>query len=154
MNDIKCNFSRNVQRIEDAYGLTHYKLLQYKDVLTAYEIDSASSHVWENLICNLFAVSLEWLRFYGPYPGDSPYDSERLLYLEEKIFQQNVENILPTDYLNTKQRVKNYPEEARANLLTLTIMVLSNVEPYKKDKREKEIRQILDTKKPLYRIFL
>ena len=153
MNDIKCNFGRNVQRIEDAYGLTYYKLLQYKDVLTAYGIDSVSSQVWENLICNLFAVSLEWLTFYGPYPGDSPYDSERLSYLEEKVFQQDVENILPTDYLNTKQRVKNFPEEARANLLTLTIMFLSNVEPYKKEKREKEIRQILDTKKPIYRIF-
>lgn len=153
MNDVKCNFGRNVQRIEEAYGLTHYKLLQYKDVLNAYGIDSVSTHAWENLICNLFAVSLEWLTFYGLYPGDSPYDSERLLCLEEKVFQQNVKDILPIDYLDTKKRIKNYSEEARANLLTLTIMVLSNIEPFKKEQREKDIRQILESKKPIYRIY-
>lgn len=153
MNDLKCNFGRNVQRIEDAYGLTHYKLLQYKDVLNSYGIDSVSTHSWENLICNLFAISLEWLTFYGPYPGNSPYDYERLLYLEGIVFQQDVKNILPDEYLNPKQRVKNYPEEARANLLTLTVMVLSNLEPYKKEGRQKEICQILESKKPIYRIY-
>lgn len=149
----KCNFGRNIQKIEDTYGLNHFKLLQYKDVLNTYGIDSVSTHVWENLICNLFAVSLEWLAFYGLYPGNSPYDSERLLYLEGKVFQQGVKGILPDEYLNTKQRVKNYPEEARANLLTLAIMVLSNLEPYKKEEREKEIRLILESKKPIYIIY-
>ena len=153
MDTVKCNFGRNIQRIENVYGLTHYKLLQYNDVLDSYGLDSASNKTWENLVCNLFAVSLEWLRFSGLYLGNSPYDSERLLYLEEKVFQQDVKDILPDDYLNTKHRIKNYPEEARANLLTLTVMVLSDVEPYKKEQRKKDIRQILESKKPIYRIY-
>ena len=32
-------------------------------------------------------------------------------------------------------------------------MVLSDVEPYKKEQRKKDIRQILESKKPIYRIY-